>query len=106
MLDRHQYVEKLKAKLDEWDHELDTVETQVKDASNEAKQRSQLALAELKAARQQLGNSLDELVDATDEAWQKVRFSFDMAWDSVKSGLLAARAELMPRETEPVVPQK
>jgi hypothetical protein len=96
MPDRHQYVEKMKAKLDEWDFDLATFENRVRDASDEVKRRSQLALSDLKTARQQLGQNFAEITDASDEAWQKLRLSLDRAWDNVKSGLLSARAELLP----------
>jgi hypothetical protein len=96
MPDRHQYIEKLKAKLDEWDRELSTFENRAKDAGEEVKQRSHLALADLMTARQQIGRNLVEIVDASDDAWQTLRLSLDKALDNVKSGLLSARAELLP----------
>jgi hypothetical protein len=96
MPDRHQYVEKLKAKLDEWDRELATFEDRARSASDDVKKRSHLALADLMTARQQLSHSLTEIVDASDDAWQALRLSMDRAWDNVRTGLLAARSEMLP----------
>jgi hypothetical protein len=96
MPDRHQYVEKLKAKLDEWDRELATFEDRARNASDDVKNRSHLALADLMTARQQIGRSLAEIVDASDDAWQTLRLSMDRAWDNVRTGLLAARSEMLP----------
>lgn len=98
MIDRHHYVEKLKARLDEWDRELDVLEARLKETRCEAEQRSQKAMADLKQTRQQLGQRVDELVTTSDEAWQRIRLSVDTAWENVKSGLAAVRAELIPPE--------
>lgn len=107
MIDRHQYVEKLKAKLDQWDRDLDVLEARVRDTSGELRQRSQQALADLQATQRQLGERLNELVHTTDDAWQRIRLSLDAALDNVKSGLAAAREELRPtpRPPEPPAPQ-
>lgn len=96
MTDRHEYVELLKRKLDEWDHDVATLETRVRDTGNEVQARSREALADLRETRRQLGHRVSELTATTDEAWQRVRLSLDSAWENVKTGLAAARDELVP----------
>lgn len=100
MIDRHEYLQKLKSKLDEWDREIDTLEHRLGDMKGEAEQRARLALDDLKLTRQQLTQRVDELLDTTDDAWQRIRLSVESAWDNVKSGLSAARAEIAPKLTD------
>lgn len=98
MIDRHDYVQKLKAKLDEWDREIDTLETRLGEMKGDAEERARLALDDLKLTRQQLTDRVDELLSTTDDAWQHIRLSFENAWDNVKSGLSAARTELTSKQ--------
>jgi hypothetical protein len=96
MTDRHQYVQKLKTSLDEWDHDLDVFEARMRNAGDDLRQRSQQAVADLRSTRAQIAQDIDALLGTTDDAWQRLRLGLDKAWDNVKTGLLNARAELMP----------
>lgn len=95
-MDRHQYVEALKRKLDELDKEVDALEGRVRDASGELEVRGRKALDDLRATRLQLQDRMTELATTGDEAWQRLRLHLDAAWDTLKTGLLAARDELVP----------
>ncbi|MDF2446605.1 MAG: hypothetical protein K0S46_1841 [Moraxellaceae bacterium] len=100
MIDRHEYVQKLKEKLDAWDSEIDTLEERLKDLKGEAEQRARLALEDLKLTRTQLTQRVDELLSTSDDALQRIRLSFESAWDNVKTGISAVRSELAPEKKE------
>lgn len=103
MIDRHEYVQKLKTKLDEWDREIDSMEARLKEAKGDAEHRARLALDDLKLTRAQLTQRVDELLTASDDAVQRIRLSFESAWDNVKNGLSAVRAEFTPdKKKDPV----
>jgi predicted nuclease with TOPRIM domain len=95
-MDRHQYVDALKRKLDEVDQEVDALEGRLRDASGELQARGRKALDDLRVTRLQLQDRLAELATTGDDAWQRLRFHLDAAWDTLKTGLLAARDELVP----------
>lgn len=95
-MDRHQYVDTLKRKLDELDQEADALERRLRDAGGELQVRGRKALDDLRVTRLQLQDRLIELAGTGDDAWQRVRLHLDAAWDTVKTGLLAARDELIP----------
>lgn len=96
MMDRHEYVQKLKSKLDEWDREIDSLETRLKEVKGDAEQRARLALEDLKLTRAQLTQRVDELIDTSDDALQRIRLSLESAWENVKTGLSSAREEIAP----------
>ena len=95
-MDRHQYVEALKRRLDELDQEVDSLESRLRDATGEFQVRGRKALDDLRVTRLQLQDRLAELASTGDDAWQRLRLHLDAAWDTLKTGLLAARDELVP----------
>jgi predicted nuclease with TOPRIM domain len=98
-MDRHQHVEALKRKLDELDHEVDTLEGRLRDAGGELQVRGRRALDDLRVTRLQLQDRLAELASTGDDAWQRLRLHLDSAWDTLKTGLRAAKDELVPPST-------
>ena len=51
MTTRHEYIEKLKNKLDEWDADIDELETKAKEATSELKIEVEDQLAALRVRR-------------------------------------------------------
>lgn len=98
MIDRHEYIQKLKARLDAWDREIDTLETRLHEVKGDAEQRARLALEDLQVTRDQLAQRVDELLTTSDDALQRIRLSVESAWENVKSGISAARSELLPEK--------
>lgn len=95
-MDRHQYVDALKRKLDELDQEVDSLETRLRETSGELQARGRKALDDLRVTRLQLQDRLTELASTGDDAWQRLRLHLEASWDTLKTGLLAARDELVP----------
>jgi hypothetical protein len=100
MIDRHEYVQKLKEKLDNWNREIDTLEGRLQEVKGDAEQRARLALEDLKLTRTQLTQRVDELLSTSDDALQRIRLGFESAWDDVKNGISAVRSELVPEKKE------
>lgn len=90
MTDRDAYIEKTKARLDEWNAEIDRMEAKLHGAQADAKLRYEKALHEMRAHRNQAETQLQEMRNASEEAWTDVRGGFDRAWDSIASAFRQA----------------
>lgn len=87
---RQEYVENMKAKIDEWNADINKLEAKIKQSSIEAQKDYQEQLANLKAKRDEASARLDELQSASDDAWEDIKEAAENAWTSVESGLKSA----------------
>lgn len=92
MTNRHEYVQKLKDKLDEWDADIDEFEERTQRAKVDLKFELEDQLTSLKAKRDIARQKLAEIMDASEEAWQDVKHGVDDAWASMKEAIDKARS--------------
>jgi len=92
MTEKEQYIEKAKAKLDQWNAEIDRVQAKAKAAEADAKIEYQKQLEEMRVKRDEAEARLKELRDASDDAWTDMKAGFDRAWDSLSSAFDTAMA--------------
>lgn len=85
MSTRKEYVEKLKARLDEWNAEIDLLETKARQAEASAERQYLDKVSELKRRREEAAHTLRQIQDASDEAWHKLKEGADRIWDNVST---------------------
>jgi hypothetical protein len=73
----------MKAKLDEWNADIDKLEAQAKSAEADAQIRFQQQLDHLKATRDDAAKRLRELQDASADAWETMRQGAESAWEEM-----------------------
>ena len=83
MGERDAYVQKMKAKLDEWNSEIDRLAEKTNAAKADAKLRYQEQVDRLKAQSDTARRKLDELGAASESAWKDLRTGVDLAWESI-----------------------
>lgn len=90
MASRDEYVEKLKAKLDDWNADLARWEIKAKATQTDARaeyerridalrQQRDGAVDHLKRIQSSAGDAWVELARGADEAWEKIREAFEKA---------------------------
>lgn len=84
------YVQKLKAKMDEWNAEIDKLEAKVDQADAEAKIEYEKQLEDLRAKRKDAEDKMAELQQAGEGAWEDLKAGIESAWDSLGSALKSA----------------
>jgi len=84
---RKAYVEKLKAQLDEWNADIDKLEAKAKKAEAEFKAKYEDDLAKLHLQRTEVKAKLAEIQDASEEAWEDLRYAFEKSWDIYKESI-------------------
>jgi len=92
MSQRDQYIEKAKARLDQWNAEIDKLEAKADEAEADAKVRYQQQLQELRRYRDDAEKRIKDLQQAGDDAWRDLKTGFDQAWDSIGDAFERARA--------------
>jgi len=92
MTTRHEYIEKLKNKLDEWDADIDELEASALKTKADLKYELEDQIASLKIKRDIARAKLLELMDSGEDAWQDIREGVDEAWTSLKLAIEKARS--------------
>jgi hypothetical protein len=87
MTSRHEYIEKLKDKLDEWDADIDTLEEKAQHAKADLKFEYQDQLAALRRKRDDMKLKLAELMDSSEDAWDDLKKGADTAWHNMKEAV-------------------
>jgi len=78
---RDAYVDKMKAKLDEWNAELDALEAKVRGASADARVKYERQINIARSHRDEIHGKLDELRDSSEGAWDDLKQGVEDACD-------------------------
>jgi uncharacterized coiled-coil DUF342 family protein len=92
MGERDAYVQKMKAKLDEWNSEIDRLAEKTNAATADARLRYQEQVDRLKAQSDTARRKLEELGAASESAWKDLRAGVDLAWESISTAVKDAIA--------------
>lgn len=90
MSSREEYVEKMKAQLDQWNAEIGKWEAKARETQAEARadldkridavrQQREQAMYQMKLLQGAAGEAWIEMMRGTDEAWARMREAFDKA---------------------------
>ncbi|MFJ5445432.1 hypothetical protein ACIKP9_04255 [Methylobacillus methanolivorans] len=88
---KDEYVEKLKAQLDEWSADIDVLEAKVRKADAELRIKYDEQIATLKDKREDAKLKLGEIQSSAGEAWKELKKGSDEAWDAIKHAIAEAR---------------
>ena len=93
MSSHQEYIDRLRKQLEEWDYELDRLEHRVRDLADQARERAKKQLESARGYRQDVEKKLERLEDSANHALEDLRDGLEIAWDGIKTGYYAARAE-------------
>jgi predicted ATP-binding protein involved in virulence len=83
---RKEYEEKIDAQLKEWSAQIALLKVKADKATAEAKIEYYKTIESLQHKQDKAGAKLDELKNASDEAWEDLKTGAEKAWDEVKTG--------------------
>jgi DNA repair exonuclease SbcCD ATPase subunit len=89
---RDAYVQKIKAKLDEWNAEIDRLEAQARQKEADAQTRLQEQIDQVKAKRKTAEEKLDDVRQAGGDAWEDLKSGLELATEAVGDALRSARS--------------
>lgn len=93
MSEKKDFVASVRQKLEDWDYQRDRLMARVDDLSHELREEAEEKLADFKEQRKELEAKLEVLESRSEDAWQDIKDGIELAWDGLKTGLLAARSE-------------
>ncbi len=83
MNDREVYIDKMKAKLDEWNADINKLQAKANGAEADMKQKYDQEIQHLKEQREEAADKLAELQKAGDGAWKDLKSGMEDAWNSL-----------------------
>ena len=87
---RDAYVQKMKAKLDEWNADIAKLEAKARQKEAEAREDYQQRVDELKAKRETVEADLDRMRKAGEDAWKDLKSGIDSAANALGEALQSA----------------
>jgi chromosome segregation ATPase len=90
---RDAYVEKMKAKLDEWNAEIDKLKARLDQADAESKVEYNRRLEDLRDKRRDVQNRIDEIQRAGENSWDDLKQGLENSWDILKKSVTRAKSE-------------
>ncbi len=93
MTDRDEYLEKFKARLDEWNADIDKLEIKAHEAQANAKAQYEKQLVTMREMRDDAQKKFSEMQKATDEAWDVMLRGTEKAWQTWASAFEKARSK-------------
>jgi len=93
---RDAYVQKMKAKIDEWNADIDKLTAKADQAEADVKIRYHQQLEELRAKRQEMENKIADLQSAGESAWEEMKQGVESSWATWKASFSKAKTQLFP----------
>ena len=92
MINRDEYVQKLKTQLDQWNAEAKVWEAKAKEAQSHMKAEYEKQLANLNTQRDQALYQMKLLQNASQDAWMDMMKGADQAWKNMHDAFNKARS--------------
>ena len=90
------YLKKMKAKFDElnykWNLERNKLEAKAQHAKAEVKKKFEEKLKTLHEQREKMNQRLDQIDNASEEAWKDIKEGADSAWKSLNEAIKRAQS--------------
>ena len=90
------YLKKMKEKFDDlnykWNIERNKLEARKQKAKTEVKEKFEEKLKTLRERREQMRQKLDQIDNASEEAWRDIKEGVDSAWQSLNEAIKKARS--------------
>ncbi len=87
MIKKDEYVAEMKARLDAWNAEIDTLQEKVHDVKGGAKVKYEEHLVALRAARAEGEKKLGDMQAATESNWEQVKAEAEHVWEAFKDSI-------------------
>ena len=92
MADKDAYVQKLHAKIDEWDAEIDKLKAKAGQAEADVQVNYNKELENLKVKRREAGKKLEEVRQAGEGAWEDIKAGAQSAMKALETALKSAKS--------------
>lgn len=88
------YVQKLHAKIDEWNADIDKLKIKADQVEAESRIEYQKQVEKLKQKRREIESKAAELKRSGEDAWEDLKSGADLAWEAMNEAVKSARSRL------------
>lgn len=93
MKTKDEYIQSLAAELKEWSAQIDLLHAKAEGAAVDMKIKYAEEIEALRAKKQAASEKIQELEDASGDAWETVKETADKVWDELRAGLASTVAK-------------
>jgi seryl-tRNA synthetase len=90
---RDAYLEKLKARMDQWSAEIDLLSAKADQAKAETRIKYLKQLEDLRARRAEVQDRIARMEQAGESAWEDLKEGLENSWSILKTSLSRAKSE-------------
>ncbi len=94
MKTKEAYIQKLHAKIDEWNADIDRLKAKADQVEADAKIEYQEQIQTLKSKRDEIETKISELSRSGEEAWKDLKAGVDLAWEAMNEAIKSAASRL------------
>jgi DNA repair ATPase RecN len=94
MSDREVYIEKMAAKLKEWDAKIEKLEIKAKASTTDVKKEYNREIEDLKRQREKVQAKIHKLRESGDDAWDELKAGLEKSWKTLGNAFDGALKKL------------
>jgi uncharacterized coiled-coil DUF342 family protein len=94
MEDRKKYIDKMSAKLKEWDAEIQKLEAKADSAKADVKARYSKQIVDLRNKKDEAQQKLNQLQQASEDAWEELKDGIEKSWGTLGDSIKKAYSKL------------
>lgn len=91
---RDEYITKMKAQLDEWNEDIDTLEARLSEASASTREKLAPYLTEAREKRDAVTKKLRELKESGESSWESMQADVEHVWKAFKQSVNYFKSQL------------
>ena len=90
MKNKEAYIQKLHAKIDEWNAEFDRLKAKADQVETDSKIEYQKQIQALKSKRDEIEKKVSEISRSGENAWEDFKAGADRAWEAMSEAIKSA----------------
>jgi len=94
MKNKEAYIQKLHAKIDEWNADIDKLKAKADQVEADSKIEYQKQIEVLKSKRDEIEKNVSELSRSGEQAWEDLKAGMDLAWEAMSKAIKSATSRL------------
>lgn len=90
MENKEAYIQKLHAKIDEWNADIDKLKAKADQVEADSKIEYQKQMQALKSKRDEIEKKVSEISRSGENAWEDLKAGVDLAWEAMSEAIKSA----------------
>lgn len=90
MKNKEAYIQKLHAKIDEWNADIDKLKAKADQVEADSKIEYQKQMQALKSKRDEIEKKVSEISRSGENAWEDLKAGVDLAWEAMSEAIKSA----------------